>query len=72
VSKQDAETFPQTGEGKRRAEFRSESLADSADPDANGFKVQDSAEFKRLAPGFTRIPLERIGLETRGSKGGER
>jgi hypothetical protein len=63
VSKQDAETFPQTGEGKRRAEFRSESLADSADPDANGFKVQDSAEFKRLAPGFTRIPLERIGLE---------
>jgi hypothetical protein len=62
VNKQDADSFPQTEAGKRRAEFRAETLPDCTDPDQTGFKVQDSAEFKRLAPGFQRIPLEKIGL----------
>ncbi len=62
VNKGDAESFPQTEDGRKRADFRSETLPDSASPDADGFKVQDSAEFKRLAPGFKRIPLEKIGI----------
>ena len=63
VGKQDAETFPQTADGKKRAEFRSETLTDISAPDANGFKVQDSADFKRLAPWFKRVPLEKVGLD---------
>lgn len=62
VNKQDAEVFPQTDDGKKRAEFRAEALPDSADPDVSGFKVQDGAEFKRLAPWFKRVPLEAIGI----------
>ena len=62
VNKGDEEAFPQTGDGKKRAEFRPENLADIAAPDVNGFKVQDSADFKRLAPWFKRVPLEKIGL----------
>jgi hypothetical protein len=62
VNTADAETFPQTEAGKKRVEFRSETLLDIAKPDVNGFKVQDSADFKRLAPWFKRIPIEKIGL----------
>ena len=62
VNPKDTESFPQTEAGKKRAEFRSETLPDSVDPDANGFKVQDSVEFKRLVPWFKRVPLERVGL----------
>jgi hypothetical protein len=62
VNKQDAEAFPQTADGKKRADFRAEILPDITDPDRNGFKVQDSAEFKRLAPGFKRLPLENVGV----------
>ena len=61
VDKGDAEAFPQTEVGKKRADFRSETLSGAVDPDVNGFKVQDSADFKRLAPWFKRIPLEKIG-----------
>ena len=63
VNTDDAEAFPQTEEGKRRAEFLPEALPGSVNPDADGFKVQDSAAFKRLAPGFERIPLEQIGID---------
>lgn len=60
--KADLDSFPQTDEGKKRAEFRPESPADSSDPDVNRFKVQNSSEFGKLAPWFKRIPLEKIGL----------
>ena len=63
VNKQDAEVFPQTAEGKKRAEFLTEVPPDCTAPDVAGFQVQDSAGFKRLAPWFKRIPLEKIGLE---------
>lgn len=63
VNKGDLESFPQTDAGKKRAEFRSETLPDSADPDVSGFKVQDSPEFKRLAPWFAAVPFAKIGLE---------
>lgn len=66
VNKADAETFPQTEGGTKRAEFRSEILSGSADPDQNGFAVQDGADFKRLAPWFSRVPIERIGLQGAG------
>ncbi len=59
----DAASFPQTESGKKRADFRSETLSGSVDPDADNFKIQDSADFKRLAPWFQRIPVETIGLE---------
>lgn len=62
VNKGDAEAFPQTDEGKRRAAFCSETLPGCIDPDMDGFKVQDSAAFRRLAPGFGRIPFEKIGI----------
>jgi hypothetical protein len=61
VNKGDAEAFPQTEAGKRRAEFRREALAGVMDPDINRFSVQDSAEFKKLAPWFKRVPVEKIG-----------
>jgi len=63
VNKGDSESFPQTEAGKKRAEFRSETLPDCVDPDRSGFRVQDSADFKRLAPWFKRVPLEKIGIE---------
>jgi hypothetical protein len=62
VNTADAETFPQTEAGKKRVEFRSEILPETTKPDVNGFKVQESDDFKRLAPWFTRIPIEKIGL----------
>lgn len=62
VNQADAESFPQTGEGRKRAEFRSEALPGSSDPDRDGFRVQESADFKRLAPGFVPVPLAAIGL----------
>ena len=62
VNKADADSFPQSDEGKKRAEFRADILPESTSPDATGFKVQESAEFKKLAPWFKRIPLEKIGI----------
>lgn len=62
VDKRDAEAFPQTEEGRRRADFRAEALPDSDEPDRSGFRMQDSGAFKQLAPWFARIPIERIGL----------
>jgi len=62
VNAKDADTFPQTPDGKRRAEFCPEALPEAADPDRSGFKVQDSASFKKWAPWFARIPVEKIGL----------
>ncbi len=62
LNKQDAEVFPQTEKGKKRVGFQLDVLPDSIDPDMADFKVQDSAEFKRLAPWFSRIPIEKIGL----------
>jgi hypothetical protein len=62
VNTADAETFPQTEAGKKRVEFRPEILQDTTRPDVTGFKVQDSPDFKRLAPWFKRIPIEKIGL----------
>ncbi len=62
VDKADHESFPQTDEGRKRADFRPEVLEDIADPDVNRFKVQTGSEFRKLAPWFKRIPLEKIGL----------
>jgi hypothetical protein len=62
VHKADQESFPQTDEGRKRVEFRPETLADVTDPDVNRFKVQSSSEFRKLVPWFKRIPLETIGL----------
>ena len=61
VHAKDAETFPQDESGRQRVTFMTEALPESADPDLNGFKLQESETFRRLAPWFTRIPLERIG-----------
>ena len=63
IDKRDVMAFPQTDEGKRRVTFLETPLPDSVDPDTNGFRIQDSGEFKRLAPWFKRISLERIGPE---------
>ncbi len=63
INKRDAESFPQTDEGKKRVEFRPETLPDTADPEVSGFKVQDSADFKRLAPWFKPVPLGQIGVQ---------
>ncbi|MDD4018326.1 MAG: right-handed parallel beta-helix repeat-containing protein [Kiritimatiellae bacterium] len=62
VNKRDAEAFPQTVDGTKRVELCSAALPGSADPDVDGFKVQDSADFKKRAPWFKRIPFEQIGL----------
>jgi hypothetical protein len=62
IDKADHESFPQTDEGRKRADFRPEVLEDIADPDVNRFKVQTGSEFRKLAPWFKRIPLEKIGL----------
>ena len=62
VNKGDEDAFPQTEEGKKRAEYCSEKLTDIADPDGGGFKVQDDVDIKTRAPWFKRIPLEKIGL----------
>ncbi|MDD4174817.1 MAG: hypothetical protein PHN34_11330, partial [Kiritimatiellae bacterium] len=61
VHAKDAETFPQDEAGRRRVTFMTEAMPNSADPDRNGFNLQDSETFRRLAPWFTRIPLERVG-----------
>ena len=63
VNKRDTESFPQTEEGRKRVTFCSGTLADIVDPDKDGFKVQDSADFKKLAPWYQRIPFEKAGLE---------
>jgi len=62
VNQRDAEAFPQTGDGTKRVELCSSALPGSADPDLDGFKIQDSADFRKLAPWFKRIPLEQIGI----------
>ncbi len=62
VNKRDAEAFPQTEDGKKRVELCSSALPGSADPDVDGFKIQDSADFKTRAPWFKRIPFEQIGV----------
>jgi hypothetical protein len=62
VNTADATTFPQTEAGKKRVEFRSETLLDTASLDLNNLKIQESNDFKRLAPWFKRIPIEKIGL----------
>ncbi len=61
VHAKDAETFPQSEEGRQRVAFMTETLPDSNEPDQTGFKVQESEMFRKLAPWFKRIPLERIG-----------
>jgi hypothetical protein len=61
IHAKDAEAFPQNEEGRQRVAFMTETLPDSNEPDQTGFKVQESEMFRRLAPWFERIPLERIG-----------
>jgi len=63
VNKGDAAAFPQTETGKKRAEFRSETLPEFINPDLCGFKVQDCPGFKKRVPGFTRVPVEKIGVD---------
>ncbi len=61
VKQSDKDRFPQDEAGKKRVEFRSQSLPYSQAPDQDGWKIQDSPEFKAAAPWFERIPLEKIG-----------
>ncbi len=61
VDKRDEKVFPQTEDGMKRVAFHSEILPNVTDPDLNGFKIQESTYFKKMAPWFNRVPLEQIG-----------
>lgn len=63
VPKDDQDRFPQDDAGKKRVEFRTQPLPFADAPDQDGWKIQDSPEFKTAAPWFDRIPLEKIGIK---------
>ncbi len=62
VNARDTDAFPQTEEGLRRVTLLAEGLPDGGAPGADALSLQEQAAFRRLAPWFVRIPVEKIGI----------
>lgn len=61
VNKKDAATFPQTEAGEKRVMFRAEVFPEVEENGCDMAKLQNDDAFRACAPGFVRIPVEKVG-----------